>query len=118
MGYSFIFKLDMELIKRPNDVINYKKIVKDKISWQGNNVSKLMIDNISYNLQYLDMLYQLVFNHLNSTQELHVVHFTQTIKTFIITIASIIECVLFNEVKRIKKNVGDLHLIYEFSSNK
>jgi hypothetical protein len=78
----------------PTSVDSYGAIVSRKISSSDSDYKKALNKNICYNLQYLEYISECI-KQLYLTSSLY----TQCVKTFLIVSASIIEGILYHELK-------------------
>jgi len=78
----------------PKSVNSYSEIIERKIVLNNNTYQYSLNKNISYSLQYLEYLSK-CFDELNLTSVLY----TLNVKFFLITAASIIEAILYHEIK-------------------
>lgn len=78
----------------PTPVDSYEIIVSRKIPLSDSDYRKALNKNICYNLQYLEYISECT-NQLYLTSSLY----TQCVKTFVIVAASIIEGILYHELK-------------------
>ena len=79
----------------PETVSVYESIISRKISIDDSSYKKALNKNICYNLQYLEYISECI-KQLYLTSSIY----TQNVKTFVIVSASIIEGILYHELKQ------------------
>ncbi|MDD3262588.1 MAG: hypothetical protein PHR61_01970 [Candidatus Absconditabacteria bacterium] len=105
------------MFQTPIPVSYYEGLISKKIIRPSNSSQEyVIIKNICYNIQYLDMLNQIDSIKYLPDNNLHIVYRTMNIKTFIITATSIIEAILFYELKTRGKTKDTWQKVASFSN--